>query len=94
MKGRANMDNRFDKYNKLVERVAKDIYESVVDVCEPYQYDNDLLKDISQDVWLELLTIQKADPDITDKEIEKHLEKSMFSVASLPDQNIIYYNPV
>ena len=77
------MDNRFEKYNTLVERVANDIYESMVD--------SELLKDISQDVWLELLTLQSADPDITDKEIEKHLEKSMFSVTSLPYQNINYF---
>ena len=85
------MDNRFEKYNELVERVANDIYESMVDEIAPHQYDSELLKDISQDVWLELLTLQSADPDITDKEIEKHLEKSMFSVTSLPYQSINYF---
>lgn len=77
--------------NTLVERVANYIYESMVDEIAPHQYNSELLQDISQDVWLELLTIQSVDPDITDKDIEKHLTKAMFSVASLPDHNINYY---
>ena len=73
------------KYNDLVHSVAKDIFESMVDQLHPEQYDNELMMDIMQDVWLELFRLKHVDPSILDDEISEHLRRTEFVVSSLPD---------
>ena len=79
-----------NKYKGLVSKIAEDIYESSTASNHPEEFDNDLLKDIEQDVWLELLTLKDIDPEITDKELRNHLEQSTFPVNSLPNPRIEY----
>jgi len=80
----------FKTYKGLVSKIAEDIYESSTASNYPEEFDNDLLKDIEQDVWLELLTLKKIDPEITDSELRNHLEQTAVPVDSLPNPRIVY----
>jgi hypothetical protein len=82
-----------DKYQDLVDEVARHIYEKTLDTLSPSQVNSEFLADITQDVWAELYTIKSKKPNMPDTILEKHLQSS-FQINSLPDPQIIYTDNV
>jgi len=84
------MDN---KYQDLVDEVAKCVYSKTLDTLSPSQVNSELLADITQDVWAELYTMKYKKPNMPDAILRKHLQSS-FQIKSLPDPQVVYTNKI
>ena len=72
----------------MIKGIAKMRLGKVIDTHNPSQYDSELLKDITQDLYLEYYKIRKEMPNITDLEVEKKLYEA--ELSSQPDAKMVY----